>query len=79
MIAGRGHPKIIAPGCYRGDAGHAADVARYRARGCAMKGNRIRIVKDRPQSAVEIHGPSARSVNMSGVTVEYYPPRPATG
>ncbi len=59
--------------------GHAADLARYRARGYAMQGNRIALVVDRPQSVVEVHGPSANSVNMAGVTVEYCPPRPAVG
>jgi hypothetical protein len=44
-----------------------------------MKGNLIRIVTDRPMEVVEVHPPSANSVNMAGVTVEYYPPRPATG
>ncbi len=38
--------------------GHAADLERYRARGYAMKGNRIAIVTDRPQSTVEVHPPS---------------------
>jgi hypothetical protein len=28
---------------------------------------------------IEVHAPSANSVNMAGVTVEYYPPRPAMG
>ena len=41
-----------------------------------MKGNRIAIVTDQPQSAVEVHKPSVNAVNMAGVTVEYYPPRP---
>ncbi|KAF5046982.1 hypothetical protein DSECCO2_465090 [anaerobic digester metagenome] len=59
--------------------GHAADLARYRARGYAMKGNRIRLVTDRPMEVVEVHPPSVNSVNMAGVTVEYYPPRPAMG
>ena len=58
---------------------HVEDLKRYRARGYAMKGNRIRIVTDRPQSAVEVHPPSANSTNMTGVTVEYSPPRPAMG
>ncbi len=56
--------------------GHAADLARYRARGYAMKGNRIRIVTDRPMECVEVHPPSANSVNMAGVTGEYYQPWP---
>ncbi|MEN6342838.1 MAG: hypothetical protein ABFC89_09795 [Methanospirillum sp.] len=42
-----------------------------------MKGNRIRIVTDRPMEVLEVHGPSANSVEMAGVTVEYYSPRPA--
>ena len=55
---------------------HVADCARYRARGYAMRGNRIAIVTDRSQSAVEGYGPSVHSVDMAGVTVEYSPPRP---
>ncbi len=31
---------------------------------------RIAVVVDRPQSAVEVHGPSVNSVNLGGVTVE---------
>ena len=42
-----------------------------------MKGNRIRLVTDRPMEAVEVHPPSRNSVEMAGVTVEYYPPSPA--
>jgi len=57
-------------------SGHAADLARYRARGYTMKNNWIRIVMDRPMEVVEVHPPSANSVNIAGVTVEYYPPRP---
>ncbi len=56
--------------------GHVADLARYRARGYAMTGNRIRLVTDRPMECVEVHGPSVNSVNMAGVTVEDHPPRP---
>ncbi len=56
---------------------HVEDLKRYRARGYVMQGNRIRIVTDRPMETIEIHPPSANSVNMAGVTVEYYPPRPA--
>ncbi len=59
--------------------GHVADLARYRARGYTMRGNRIAIVADRPMETIEIHPSSANSVNMAGVTVEYYPPRPAMG
>ena len=56
--------------------GHVEDLGGYRAHGYAMAGNRIRIVTDRPQSAVEVHPPSVTSANMTGVTVEFYPPRP---
>ncbi|MEN6518634.1 MAG: hypothetical protein ABFC38_10635 [Methanospirillum sp.] len=59
--------------------GHAADLARYRARGYAMRDNQIRIVTDRPMEVVEVHPPSVNAVNMAGVTVEYYPPPPAMG
>jgi hypothetical protein len=59
--------------------GHAEDLQRYRARGYAMKGNRIAIVVDRPMEVVEVHPPSRDSVAMGGVTVEYYPPEPAMG
>lgn len=41
-----------------------------------MNGNRIAIAIDRPHSAVEVHPPSVNGVNMAGVIVEYYPPRP---
>ncbi len=46
-----------------------------------MAGNRIHIVMDRPQSALEVHPPPSSSVNMAGVTVEHSPPRllPAGG
>ena len=56
--------------------GHAADLERYRARGYAMRGNRIRLVTDRPMEVVEVHPPSRNGVDMAGVTVESYPPRP---
>ena len=59
--------------------GHAGDLERYRARGYRMAGNRIRLVTDRPMEVVEVHPPSRNSVKMAGVTVEYYPPRPAMG
>ena len=58
---------------------HAEDLKRYRARGYAMRDNRMAIVTDRPMEVVEVHPPSANSVNMAGVTAEYYPPRPAIG
>jgi len=41
-----------------------------------MKGNRIRIVTERPKEADDAHPPSANSVNMASVTVEYCSPRP---
>ncbi len=56
--------------------GHVADLKRYRTRGYAMTGNRMRFVTDRAQSALEVHPPSVNSVAMAGVTVEYRPPRP---
>ena len=59
--------------------GHVEDLKRYRARGYSMRDIRIAIVTDRPQSVVEVHPPSVNGVNMAGVTVEYYPPRPGTG
>ncbi len=59
--------------------GHVDDLERYRARGYSMKGNRIRLVTDRPMEVLEVHPPSRTSVEMDGVTVEYYPPRPAMG
>ncbi len=59
--------------------GHVADLKRYRARGYRMAGNRIRIVTDRPMEVLEVHPPSRRSVDLAGVTVEYYPPQPGDG
>ena len=59
--------------------GHVDDLKRYRARGYAMRGNRIRLVTDRPIEVVEVHPSSVNSVDMVGVTVEYYPPKPAIG
>jgi hypothetical protein len=48
------------------------------APGCyAMKGNRIAVFADRPQSAVEVPPPSVNSLEMAGVTVDHYPPGPA--
>ena len=41
-----------------------------------MTGNRIAIAIDRPMEVVEVHGPSVHAVDMAGVTVEYFPPRP---
>ncbi len=58
---------------------HVENLKRYRARGYAMAGNQIAIVTDRPMEAVEVHPPSVNSVEMAGVTVEHYPPRPSMG
>ena len=55
---------------------HICDQERNRARGYEMKGNRIRIVTDRPLEVVQVHPPSVNNVEMAGVTVQYYPPRP---
>ncbi|MEN6518859.1 MAG: hypothetical protein ABFC38_11905 [Methanospirillum sp.] len=44
-----------------------------------MAGTRIRIVTGRSMDAVEVHPPSANSVDLSGVTVECCPPHPAMG
>ncbi len=55
---------------------HAADLERYRARGYAMKGNRIGIVADRDTDAIEVHPPSRGSVDLGGVTIERCPPVP---
>jgi hypothetical protein len=54
----------------------AADLTRYRPGGYAMRNNRNRLLTDQPQCVVEIHPPSANSVEMAGVTVENFPPRP---
>ena len=43
--------------------GHVDDLKRYRARGYTIKNNRIAIVTDRPMEVVEVHPPSANSVN----------------
>ncbi len=58
---------------------HVEDLKRYRARGYTMRNNRIAIAVDRPMEVVYVHPPSVHSVNMAGVTVEYYPPRPTIG
>jgi len=57
--------------------GHAEDLRRYRARGYAMKGNRIAIVTDCPGDQVEVHPPSRGSVDLAGITVGRCPPAPA--
>ena len=51
--------------------GHLTDLARYRARGVAMKGNRIAVVTDRPMETVEVHPPCVNRLNTAGVTVKY--------
>jgi hypothetical protein len=82
LLAGSDQPMLlgITERLASGDApGHVEDLARYRARGYARRCNRIRIVTDRPMEVVEVHPPSVNGVDMAGVTVEYYPPRPAMG
>lgn len=44
-----------------------------------MTGNRIRLVTDGPMEVLEVHPSSVNSVEMVGVTVDYYLPRPAMG
>jgi hypothetical protein len=56
--------------------GHFEDMERYRARGYAMRDNRIDIITDHPRDLVEVHPLSVNTVNMASVTVEYYPTRP---
>ncbi|MEN6517909.1 MAG: hypothetical protein ABFC38_06910 [Methanospirillum sp.] len=78
-FAGDGRPVLL--GCterleFVDAPGHAEELERYRARGYAMRNNRIAIATDRPMETVEIHGPSKTSVSMAGITAEYYPPRP---
>ena len=62
---------------FAGVPGRAVHIKYYRARCHRMAGNRIAIVTDRPQSAVEVHPASVNSVEMAGATVENYPPGPA--
>ncbi len=59
--------------------GHAEDLERYRARGYAMKGNRIAIVTDHDADLIDVHPPSRGSVKLGGLTVERCPQRPAMG
>ena len=56
---------------------HVEDLEGYRARGYAMKGNRIAIITDHPEDLVEMHPPSCGSVDLGGFTVERCPPAPA--
>ena len=58
---------------------HVEDLKRYRARGYAMKNNRIAIVTDRDTDMIEVHPPSRGSVDLGGVTIERCPPAPAMG
>ncbi len=60
-------------------AGHAADPVRYRTRCYAMKGNRIAVAFDWSMEMVEVHPPSANRMEMVGLVVDNYPPRPAMG
>ncbi|MEN6342653.1 MAG: hypothetical protein ABFC89_08855 [Methanospirillum sp.] len=39
-----------------------------------MRGNRARLVTARPTETVEVHPPSANSLEMAGVTAGYAPP-----
>ncbi len=59
--------------------GHVADLARYRARGYAMHGNRIAIVTDLDADLIDVHPPSRGSVDLGGITIERCPPVPAMG
>ena len=54
--------------------GHVEDLERYRARGYAMKNNRIRIVTDHDADLIEVHPPSSGTVDPGGLTVERCPP-----
>ena len=58
---------------------HIEDLERYRARGYAMRNNRIAIVTDHPEDLVEVHPPSRGTVDLGGMTVERCPPAPAIG
>jgi hypothetical protein len=82
FLAGEGRPVLlgITERLEFVDApGHVADLARYRARGYAMKGNRIAILTDRDMDVIEVHPPSLGSVDLGGLTIERCPPRPAMG
>ena len=59
--------------------GHVEDLKRYRARGYAMRGNRIAIVTDHTEALVEVHPPSRGTADLGGLTVERCPPVPAIG
>ena len=56
--------------------GHAGDLERYRARGYHMVNNRINTVTDRLEDLIEVHPPSRGSVDLGGLSVERWPPRP---
>ena len=53
---------------------HVEDLKRYRARGYAMKNNRVRIVTDHEADLIDVHPPSRGSVDLGGLTVERCPP-----
>ena len=57
--------------------GHVEILERYRARGYAMRNNRIAIVTDHDADPLEVHRSSRGSVDLGGVTVERCPPAPA--
>jgi len=57
---------------------HVADLARYRARGYD-EGQPDPAPHGPAAVVVDVHPPSVNSVDMAGVTVEYYPPYPAMG
>ncbi len=53
---------------------HVKDLERYRARGYAMRDNRIAIVTDHDSDLVEVHPPSQGRVDLHDLTVERCPP-----
>ena len=79
-FAGTGRP--VLPGIterleYVDAPSHAADPARYRARGYAMAGNRCAIVTDHDADLVEVYPLSRGKVDLSGLTVERLPAGPS--
>ena len=58
---------------------HVEDLKRYRARGYAMKNNRIRIFTDHDADLIDVHPPARGSIDLGGVTVERCPPAPVMG
>ena len=55
--------------------GHVADLARSRAPGYRMAGNRIAVVTDHPVDLVGVHPPSHGAVDLGGLTGERSPIR----